>query len=303
MKYNFDGRWSHKQFDDAVRRRYFVDEATVAHFYAHLSDYYLGTWSGGRAKPYTFTQQQRANLGLVGRSGEADRKVAAQPLVYLDKEGRLSRFNLRKFSELPHHLIKARKLDHLFNEVLFNYSWLHAKLSSYPLDMVVADFQAALDTLEAAEDRRQVLMVQDTLKLSSSVLAKIPDMLAGQLIGRLLPEMWNCPHIEKLIAQCDASSARHNALMPIGHCLLSPGGPMKFSLEGHSFAIFGYSLTSGGRYVISVSTKFLTWDLATSEVCRDVDPQLEGLMLGLAVSRDNRQAAAYTSNNQVIVLQ
>ena len=94
MMYSFDGRWSHKQFDDAVRRRYFVDEATVAHFYAHLSDYYLGTWSGGRAKPYTFTQQQRANLGLVGRSGEADRKVAAQPLVYLDKEGHLSRLEL-----------------------------------------------------------------------------------------------------------------------------------------------------------------------------------------------------------------
>ena len=55
------------------------------------------------------------------------------------------------------------------------------------------------------------------------------------------------------------------------------------------------------KLYISVSTKFLTWDLATSEVCRDVDPQLEGLMLGLAVSRDNRQAAAYTSNNQVIV--
>ena len=29
MKYSFDGRWSHKQFDEAVRRRYFVDEATV----------------------------------------------------------------------------------------------------------------------------------------------------------------------------------------------------------------------------------------------------------------------------------
>ena len=53
------------------------------------------------------------------------------------------------------------------------------------------------------------------------------------------------------------------------------------------------------KLYISVSTKFLTWDLATSEICRDVDPQLEGLMLGLAVSRDNRQAAAYTSNNQV----
>ena len=54
--------------------------------------------------------------------------------------------------------------------------------------------------------------------------------------------------------------------------------------------------------MISVSNKFLTWDLASSEICRDVDPHMEGLMLGLAVSRDNRQAAAHTSNNQIIVL-
>ena len=76
----------------------------------------------------------------------------------------------------------------------------------------------------------------------------------------------------------------------------------KIFLQGHSFAIFGYSLTSGGRYVISVSNKFLTWDLASSEVCRDVDPLVEGLMLGLAVSHDNRTAAAFTSINQIIVL-
>ena len=56
-----------------------------------------------------------------------------------------------------------------------------------------------------------------------------------------------------------------------------------------------YSLT---RYVISVSNKFLTWDLASSEICRDVDPHLEGLMLGLAVSPDYRHAAAHTSTQR-----
>ena len=38
------------------------------------------------------------------------------------------------------------------------------------------------------------------------------------------------------------------------------------------------------------------------QVCRDVDPLVEGLMLGLAVSPDNRTAAAFTSNNQIVVL-
>ena len=74
-------------------------------------------------------------------------------------------------------------------------------------------------------------MVQDTLKLGGSILSKIPDMLAGQLVGRLLPEMWRSPHLEKLIRECDQLSPGHNSLIPVCHCLLSPGGPMKFSLE------------------------------------------------------------------------
>ena len=46
-------------------------------------------------------------------------------------------------------------------------------------------------------------MMQDTLKLGGGILSKIPDMIAAQIIGRLLPEIWNYPHIEKLIAECD----------------------------------------------------------------------------------------------------
>ena len=91
--------------------------------------------------------------------------------------------------------------------------------------------QESYDNLETPEDKRQVLMVQDTLKLGGDILSKIPDMLAAQLVGRLLPEMWRASHLEKLIRECDQKSASHNALLPVCHCLLSPGGPMKFSLE------------------------------------------------------------------------
>ena len=59
--------------------------------------------------------------------------------------------------------------------------------------------QESYEALSCPEDKRQVLMVQDTLKLGGNILSKIPDMLAGQLVGRLLPEMWRSPHLEKLI--------------------------------------------------------------------------------------------------------
>jgi hypothetical protein len=295
-------RWSHRQLEAATRQRYFTSPSDTQHFHTTLAEFFLGRWAGGKEKPFDYTQHQRQKFNIKERQGAADRKVAAQPLVYLGKDGQLARFNLRKFSELPFHLIRAQMFEELFNEVLFNYQWLHAKLSSCPLEAVISDFQEAGDALREPADRRQVLMVQDALKLGAGILSKIPDMLAGQLVGRLLPDIWRHPHIAKLVRECDQHSPRHCALLPVSHCLLSPGGPMKFSLEGHNFAIFGFELTSGGRYVISVSNKFLTWDLASSEICRDVDPHIEGLMLGLAVTADWRMAAAFTSINQVVVL-
>ena len=54
-------------------------------------------------------------------------------------------------------------------------------------------------------------------------------------------------------------------------------------------------------YPLKVSHS-LSWTVDPSKVCRDVDPLLEGLMLGLAVSPDNRTAAAFTSINQIVVL-
>jgi len=62
--------------------------------------------------------------------------------------------------------------------------------------------------------------------------------------------------------------------------------------------VFGFRLTSDLRYIISISNKFITWDLSTSDLTRDVNPGIEGIMQQLELSPDNRFAAAYTNNNQ-----
>ena len=59
------------------------------------------------------------------------------------------------------------------------------------------------------------------------------------------------------------------------------GGPLKYSMEGHQFAIFAMRLTSDSRYIVSVSNKFITFDVVTSDLARQVYPGLEGLMLGI----------------------
>ena len=76
----------------------------------------------------------------------------------------------------------------------------------------------------------------------------------------------------------------------------------QYSLEGHQFAVFGFCLTSDLRYIVSISNKFITWDLSTSDLTRDVNPGIEGIMQQLVLSPDNRFVAAYTNNNQTVLL-
>ena len=127
-------------------------------------------------------------------------------------------------------------------------------------------------------------------------------MIAPQLSGRLLAVADGNRHIQKLLKECDTEGPKHNALVPTYHCMHTPGGPLKFSLEGHPFAVFAFRLTSDFRYIVSVSNKFITWDVSTSDLVRQVHPNVEGLMLDLEISPDCRYIAAYTNNSQTILL-
>lgn len=73
----------------------------------------------------------------------------------------------------------------------------------------------------------------------------------------------------------------------------------QYSLEGHQFAVFGFRLTNDLRYIVSVSNKFITWDLSTSDLTREVIPGIEGIMQDLVLSPDNKYSIAHTNNSQV----
>lgn len=66
--------------------------------------------------------------------------------------------------------------------------------------------------------------------------------------------------------------------------------------------MFGFVLTNDLRYMVSISTRFITWDLSTSDLQRDVNPGIEGIMQQLILSPDNKWAAAYSNNNQTVLL-
>ncbi|EFX69546.1 hypothetical protein DAPPUDRAFT_202786 [Daphnia pulex] len=294
--------WYHRQFKEAAKERYFKNQNLAIYFHSSIAEYFMGTWGGGNPKPFKYTEIQRMRFNLAEKEGEADRKVPLQPLVFVGKDGKVSRYNLRKFGELPYHLVRARRLDDLFHNVLFHYQWLHAKLSSCPLQAVLSDFEDTCNNLEDREMSRELMLVADALRLGGAILTQYPDLLASQLIGRLLPEAGANLNVRRLLEQCDKEGINHCALMPTAHCLHTPGGPLKYSLEGHQFAVFGVCLTSDARFVVSVSNKFLIWDLSTSDLTRAVNPGIEGVFQGLILSPDDRFAAAWTNNSQTIIL-
>lgn len=125
----------------------------------------------------------------------------------------------------------------MYEHVLFNYEWLHAKLSSCPLQAALADFEDASLHSEDKDSKRELMLVADALRLGGAILALYPNMLAPQLIGRLLPEIGGNNNIKMLLKACDSCGPKDCALIPVSHCLHTPGGPLKVSY------VIIYSLT------------------------------------------------------------
>ena len=61
-----------------------------------------------------------------------------------------------------------------------------------------------------------------------SLSGKYPNMLAPQLLGRLLTEVKNNDNVRNLLRQCDEEGPVQNALLPTYHCMHTPGGPLKY---------------------------------------------------------------------------
>lgn len=74
---------------------------------------------------------------------------------------------------------------------------------------------------------RELMLVADALRLGGAIIGQYPDMLAPQLVGRLLPEAPTNPAVAALLKECHDKGKSHCALLPLHHCLHTPGGPLK----------------------------------------------------------------------------
>ncbi|CAM4872504.1 unnamed protein product [Rotaria socialis] len=295
--------WYHRQFAEVSHERYLVNAETCRKYHSQMSDYFLGIWAGC-PKPFQFSENQKRMFNLQTTDGEADRKVPAQPVIFTASTTATNanntstiRYNLRKLSELPFQLTRSQREDDLYTHVLFNYDFIHSKLSSMPLNSCIFDYENSFDYYHDKE----VKLMSDALRLSSSVLAADPNNLACQIIGRLLPFYTTCHKIASFIDQCESNGLQHMALVPAYNTLASPGGPLVYSLEAHQFAVYGLEVVSAGQHLLTVSNKFIVFDLSSGDIVRIIDPRIEGIMTYLSVAPDQRYCVTITISNQYII--
>jgi len=109
--------WYHRQFIFVARDRYLADIGHRFYIHTSLSQYFLGTWGGGKCKPFTYSAAQLALMSIGGKEHDvADRKVPLQPLILGTHPTVI--YNLRKLSELPYHLLESRQYLVLKQEVM-----------------------------------------------------------------------------------------------------------------------------------------------------------------------------------------
>ena len=261
----------------------------------------MGIWANV-PKPYSYTEEQKRMFLLKSLHGEADRKVPAQPEIFYNPNDNSVRYNGRKLSELPFHLIRSNRIEELYSKVLFHYKFLYAKLSCMPLNSLIADFE---DCLANYKLDKEVILVSDALRLSSSILSISATNLVPQIIGRLLPYTFinskKFDNVRSLIEECESDGLKDSALVPAFNCFHVPGGPLVYSLEAHPFAVYGITLMADDTQLLSVSNKFIIFDLSSGDIVRVINPGIEGILQSLSAASDKKYCVSFSNNNQIVI--
>ncbi len=283
--------WYHRQFISVARERYLENVGHKLYIHSSIAHYFLGTWGGGHKKPFRYSVMQMELLGRDKRESLADRKVPPQPLIFHRDPNNPEKvsYNLRKLSELPYHLLVSKRISDLKTEVLFNYEWLHTKLSAMGLQDVLSDFRS---TVEFGVVDPEILLVGSAIRVGGSYVNQNPDTLAFDLIGRLLPYYSDHMNIRNLIQQCDTMSLKHSAVVPLFQCFEAPKKMLLYILEEHTQTVFDFIFSKLTNELISVSkdNTISFWDLATGERTRmlDISPLHPGQNSRLFQSADGK---------------
>ena len=287
--------WYHRQFIETARKRYLHDDDLRRNLHVRCAEYFQGKWSAGCKKPCKYSQRQ-VQMFSVPAEAEEDRMVAAQPLVFTDQDDNANiHYNLRKLTQLPFHLTEAEDFEGLKKQVLCNFDFISCKLKSLSIQEIMRDFERA----EELHFDEEADYIGDSLRLAASTVAKDPDQLAPELVGRLIGVVDNYPNIKGLVQRAEEVCSNTYPLTPLNTCLQPPGGLLLTSLEGHTDAVVAVKVTSDNRLVVTGSkdNTARVWTLDNGTLLHTLEGHREAVY-GLEITPDDQQVLTYSHNGE-----
>ncbi len=221
---------------------------------------------------------------------EVDRNATHKIIAdYFEK--RWSEPYTRALDELPYQLFKASDLEGL-KKVLFNFRFIEAKCEVGMIYELLHDYDEALQALPSDDSQRRSLeLLKGGLKLSSLVVAKSPNLLAGQLIGRM--DDLSDPEIKKTLETAKAWRGGP-WLRPLHASLHPPGTALLLTLKGHSdWWVTTVAITPDGLRAVSGSKDdtLKVWDLETGQELKTLEGHSGGVNT-VAITPDGLRAVS-----------
>ena len=229
-------------------------------------------------RTYLIDQQRDAMQALHARLLQAVQPASGRWADLRESEQYLWR-------NLGYHLTRAGE-GQTFHGLLFDFDYLQGKLEAADVNALLADYSLV------PEDKAMGL-VESTLRLSSHVLSKSPEQLAGQLLGRLLG--MEDEGILGLLKSASGQSSRP-WLRPRTSSLLAAGGALVRTLEGHEGGANAVAVLPDGRVVSGSSDNTLrVWDLTLGESVQTLEGHTDWVR-AVAVLPDGRVVSGSSDN-------
>ncbi len=195
---------------------------------------------------------------------------------------------------LAYHLVQCNRADQL-RRLLLDFDWIQAKLEITDINSLLADY----DHLAGRDP--DCAMVHGALRLSAHVLAKNADkvQLAGQLLGRLIGG--DTLSIQGLVQKAGQWRSRF-WLRPLKATLISPGGPLLRTLEGHRSSVLAVAIAPDGAQAVSGSHDHTlkVWNLKTGFLLHSLEGHSNSVR-AMAITPDGAQAISASSDHTLKV--
>ena len=260
--------WFHKMFIDITKSRYLGGESIRKAIHSNLADYNLAIWHD-RIKPLCLNNKVGEKNALVN----TDRLVPNQPLTF-QYEDEVTRYNKRKYEQLPRHLYLSGRLEELNSLVLFSYEFLYNKTKALSLEHILADF--------VLNPGVEATLVERALRDAQPFMEVDIDNMAAEITGRLLSYYSTHPNVRKLIQECDTTGLKQCALIPNFPYHQVPGSPLRYTIECHNNPTHFQLVGENTRFMLAKqASKPLVeiFDLATGEPNGEVETSIGDMYL------------------------